>query len=262
MSRDIDALGEKLSPENLKRQAKEAITGKAQDVVSNVGDHARDTGSRLFELFRENPLPVVAAGLGAVWFFQQRNRSEISGDRMARFAYTGPERRGTGLRERISEGTEGIRERAGEFRERAGERLGELGHRARRQGSRARGGMEHMMEDNPLAVAAGVAVLGLCLGLLVPESERENRWMGRTRDNLVDRAQSTASRVKEAALEATNEVRQAVREEAASRAPEIKASVKDAAAAVGEQVKDAAGRVKEEAKRAAKGSGTRGSTQV
>ena len=118
------------------------------------------------------------------------------------------------------------------------------------------------MEENPLAVAAGAAVLGLCLGMLVPESERENRLMGPTRDNLVDRAQATASRVKDAAVEATNEVREAVREEAASRAPEIKATVKDAAAAVGEQVKDAAGRVKEEAKRAAKDSGTRGSTQV
>jgi len=269
MSRDIDALGEKLSPQNLKRQAKEAITGKAHDMVNNVGDQARDTGSRLFELFRENPLPVVAAGLGAVWLFQQRSRSEISGDRMARFAYTGPERRGTGLRERIAGTTEGIRERAEGIGERVGdlgrdarERIGDLGSRARRQGSRARGGMEHLMEENPLAVAAGAAVLGLCLGMLVPESERENRLMGPTRDNLVDRAQATASRVKDAAVDATNEVREAVREEAASRAPEIKATVKDAAAAVGEQVKDAAGRVKEEAKRAAKDSGTRGSTQV
>ena len=269
MSRDIDELGEKLSPQNLKRQAKEAITGKAQDMVNNVGDQARDTGSRLVELFWENPLPVVAAGLGAVWLFQQRNRSEISGDRMARFAYTGPERRGRSLSERIAEGTEGIRERAGDLgrgaRERAGdlgrgarERLGDLGSSVRRQGSQARGGVEHLMEDNPLAAAAGAAVLGLCLGMLLPESERENRWMGRTRDNLVDRAQTTASRVKDAALEASSEIREVVREEAASRAPEIKAAVKDAAATVGAQVKEAAGRLKEEARQAAKDSGTRG----
>ena len=32
MSQNIDELGEKLSPQNLKRQAKEAITGKAQDM--------------------------------------------------------------------------------------------------------------------------------------------------------------------------------------------------------------------------------------
>ncbi len=192
MSRDIDALGEKLSPQYLKRQARKAIAGKTQDLVKNVGGRARDTGGRLAELFREHPLPVVAAGLGALWLFKPRNRTEIPGDR---------------------------------------------GSRARRQGSRAR---KHLMKDNPLALAAGGAILGLFLDMLVPGVERKNRWMRRTRDNLVDRGQTTASRVKTAALEATNEVRQAVREEATSRAPEIKATFKDAA----------------------RGSGTRGTTQV
>ena len=37
---------------------------------------------------------------------------------------------------------------------------------------------------------------------LLPESERENRLMGSTRDTLVDRAKTTASRVKDAAVEA------------------------------------------------------------
>lgn len=275
MSQNIDELGEKLSPQNLKRQAKEAITGKAQDVVNNVGDQARDTGSRLFDFIRENPLPVAAVGLGAVWLVQQRNRSEISGDRMARFAYTGPERRGTGLRQRVGEATSGLTERAGEIAGSARERVGDLGSgarerahdlgvRAKEQGRRARGGLDRMMDENPLAVAAGAAVIGLALGLLVPESERENRLMGPTRDNLMDRAQTTAERVKDAAVEATHDVREVVREEAASRAPEIKSTIKDAAAAVGSQVKDAAGRVKEEAKQAAKESksGGRGTSTV
>jgi ElaB/YqjD/DUF883 family membrane-anchored ribosome-binding protein len=286
MSRDIDALGEKLSPENLKRQAKDAITGRAQDVVNNVGDQARDTGSRLFDFIRENPLPVAAVGLGAVWLIQQRNRSEISGDRMARFAYTGPERRGSGVRqrladragdvrERIGETTSGLTERAGEMAGSARERVGDLGtgarerahdlsERARERGRRARSGIDRMMDENPLAIAAGATILGLALGLLIPESERENRLMGSTRDNLVDRAQTTAQRVKDAAVEATNEVREVVREEAAYRAPEIKSTIKDAAASVGSQVKDAAGRVKEEAKQAAKesGSGGRGTNPV
>jgi ElaB/YqjD/DUF883 family membrane-anchored ribosome-binding protein len=388
MSQNIDQLGEKLSPENLKRQAKDAITGKAQDMVNNVGYQARDTGSRVFDFIRDNPLPVAAVGLGAVWLVQQRNRSEISGDRMARFAYTGPERRrdysayaGSGSSGRegqfdqsafgtssFSEGTsqyEGRRERADEFgfyeseesqrarrlpgmvrenplllaalgfgaawllqqrgrgelsgdrmasgtygerrgsgiggriaeraghikdtvseaasnvaeragelaggaRERAGdlagsarervsnvgtgarERAGNLGSRARERTQRARGGLEHMMEDNPLAVAAGAAILGLTIGLLVPESDRENRLMGPARDNLVDRAQTTARRVKDAAVEAGQEVREVVREEVQYRAPEIKSTLKDAAKSVTSEVKDAAGRVKEQAKQAAK----------
>jgi len=278
MSQNIDQLGEKLSPQNLKRQAREAITGKAQDVVSNVGDQARDTGSRVFDFIRENPLPVAAVGLGAVWLLQRRQRAEeienVSGDRMARFAYTGPERRREGITHRIADRASHLKEsvggaastaaeRAGEWagsaRERASDlgtgarrRMGDLGSRAREQTRRARGGIEHTMNDNPLALVAGAAILGLAVGLLVPESQRENRLMGSTRDNLVDRAKTTASRVKDAAVEAGQEVREVVREEVQYRAPELKSTLKDAAQAVTAEVKDAAGRVKEQAKQAAK----------
>ena len=55
--------------------------------------------------------------------------------------------------------------------------------------------LERLAEENPLAVAAGVAVLGLACGLLIPESEREQRLMGPVRDDLVHRAQETASHV-------------------------------------------------------------------
>ena len=237
MGRDIDALGERLSPENLKRQAKEAITGKAHDMVNNVGYQARDTGTRLFDFVRDNQLPVAAVSVAANCLSQQGNRiAERAGE----------------VRERAGE----IAGRAGELAGTARERVSDFGSTAREragdQARRARGGFDRMMEESPLAVAAGATILGLLIGLLVPESERENRLMGPTRDNLVDRAQTTAQRVKEVAIEAGNEVREAVREEASSRAPEIKSTLKEAAATVGAQVKGAAERVKEEAKQAAK----------
>jgi gas vesicle protein len=285
MSRDIDELGERLSPDNLKRQAKEAITGKAHEVVSNVGAGARRTGFRMMDFIQENTSLVAAMGLGAVWLIQQRNRSEISGDRMARFAYTGPERRGNGLTSRLADragevrhaigdkvgsATESVSERAGELRDRARERAGdladraeeigsgarerarELGQRAQEQTRRARSGLERLMEDNPLAVAAGVAVIGLAAGLLVPETERERRAMGPVRDDLAERAQTTATRIKDAAVEAGQELKDSVQEEIKFRAPEIKSTLTDAAQTVKEQVKESAGRVKEEAKQAAK----------
>jgi ElaB/YqjD/DUF883 family membrane-anchored ribosome-binding protein len=267
VSQNIDELGERLSPDNLKRQAKNAITGKARDIAHTAGERTRDTGFRMMDFIQENTSLVAAMGLGAVWLIQQRNRSEISGDRMARFAYTGPERRSEGLlgrmADRASSMREGMSATASDVGERARERVGEIGgevrERARDLGSkakdrsrRARGGLERLVEDSPLAVAAGVAVLGLAAGLLVPETEREQRLMGPARDDLMQRAQTTASRVKDAAMEAGQELRETVREEVSGIAPDIKASVKDAAQAVGEQVKEKAGRVKEEAKQAAR----------
>ena len=285
MSRDIDELGDRLSPDNLKRQAKDAITGKAHEMVSNVGAGARRTGFRMMDFIQENTSLVAAMGLGAVWLIQQRNRSEISGDRMARFAYTGPERRGSGLTQRIADragdvrhaigsavgsATETVSERAGELREQARDRAGDLaeraeelgsgarerardlGHRAQEQTRRARGGVERLMKDNPLAVAAGIAAIGLAAGLLVPETERERRSLGPVRDDLAERAQTTASRIKDAAVEAGQEVKDAVQEEIKFRAPELKSTLSDAAQTVTQQVKESAGRVKEEAKQAAK----------
>lgn len=285
MSRDIDELGERLSPDNLKRQAKEAITGKAHEVVNNVGAGARRTGFRMMDFIQENTSLVAAMGLGAVWLIQQRNRSEISGDRMARFAYTGPERRSSGVGHRIADragemrhaigsavgsATEDVSERAGELRDRARERAGdlaeraeelgsdarrrarELGQRAQEQTRRARSGMERLMEENPLAVAAGVVVIGLAAGLLVPETERERQTLGPVRDELAERAQNTASRIKDAAVEAGSEVKDAVQEEIKFRTPELKSTLSDAAQTVTQQVKESAGRVKEEAKQAAK----------
>jgi ElaB/YqjD/DUF883 family membrane-anchored ribosome-binding protein len=261
MGRDIDALGEKLSPQNLKQQAKDAVAEKAQDMVSNAGQQARRTGSRLVEFVRENPLPVAAVGLGVTWLFTLRTRSEVSGDRMARFAYTGPERRTDGhtslgrrladrtarVREKVSGAAAEVSERAGDLADRAGdvvdrvqERAGDLSSTAKRrvqeQTQRARGGLEQMMEENPLALVAGAAILGLALGLVLPETRREQRLMGSRRDQLADRVQTTVDRVKEAAVEA---------------APELKSSLKDAAVTVGQQVKESAGRVAEEAKQAA-----------
>jgi ElaB/YqjD/DUF883 family membrane-anchored ribosome-binding protein len=252
VGRDIDALGEKLSPQNLKQQAKDAVAEKAQDMVSNVGQQARRTGSRLVEFVRENPLPVAAVGLGVTWLFTLRTRSEVSGDRMARFAYTGPERRTpagrTSLGRRLADRTAQVREKvsgaAAEVRERADDLGTAAKRRMQEQAERARGGLERMMEENPLALVAGAAILGLALGLVLPETRREHRLMGARRNRLAERVQTTAERVKDAAAEAGREV-----------APELRSSLEDAAASVGQQVKESASRVAQEARQAARRQG-------
>jgi ElaB/YqjD/DUF883 family membrane-anchored ribosome-binding protein len=270
LSRDIDELGNKLSPQNLKEEAKSAIKGAAQGAVSNVGEQARRTGSRLVEVIRENPLPVIAVGAGVTWFLTQRSHSEVSGSRMARYAYTGPERRqgdswqsGSGIRGRVGGAVSGVKDsvseaasdvagRAGELKERAGERISELGGEARRQTRRIRTNFEHAAEENPLALAIGAAVVGLALGVLLPGTRREDDLMGSARDQLVDRAEHTAERVKDAAVEAGREVKETVKSEIEQHKPEVKQAVQQAGESVKEQVKESARRVKKEAKDAAK----------
>jgi ElaB/YqjD/DUF883 family membrane-anchored ribosome-binding protein len=249
MSQNIDELGDRLSPDNLKHEAKSAIRNVAQDAVSNVGEQARRTGSRLVDVIRENPLPVIAVGAGVTWLLTQRSSSNVSGDRMARYAYTGPDRRqggswqhGSGLKDRVGETVSGVKESvseaaggikdragelatdAGELKTRAQERVSELSSRARRQTQRVKTNLEHAANESPLIVAVGATIVGLALGLLLPGTDRENELMGPARDQLMDRAEKTAERVKDAAAEAGREVKETVKAEIADRGPKAKES--------------------------------------
>lgn len=275
MSQNIDELGDRFSPENLKAEAKSAIRDVAHGAVSNVGEQARRTGSRIVDVIRENPLPVIAVGAGVTWLLTQRSRGDLSGDRMARFAYTGPDRRqgnwehGSGIKGRVGEAVSGVKdsvseaaggvadragelaEGVGEFKDRAQERIGELGGQAKRQTQRVKTNLQHAAEENPLTVAIGAAVVGLALGLLLPGTEKEDELMGPARDQLVDRAEKTAERVKDAAVEAGREVKETVKSEIKEHAPEVKEVMQQAGQTVKEQVKESARRVKNEAKDAA-----------
>jgi len=268
MSRNIDELGDRLKPSNLKEEAKSAIKDAAQGAVSNVGEQARRTSSRLVEVIRENPLPVIAVGAGVTWLLTQRSRSDVSGDRMARYAYTGPERRqGHGIKDRVgdavsgvkgsvSEAAGGVAERASELKDRAGETIDDWGNEARWQSRRIKTNLEHTADENPLVLAVGAAVVGLALGLLLPGTQRENELMGPARDQLVDRAEETVERAKDAAVEAGREVKETVKSEIEQHKPEMKEIVEQAGQTVKEQVKQSARRVKDETKDAAKKSGS------
>jgi len=277
MGQNIDELGDRLSPENLKHEAKSAIRHVAQDAVSNVGEQARRTGWRLVDVIRENPLPVIAVGAGVSWLLTQRSHSDVSGNRMARYAYTGPDRRQgdswqhgsgikgrvdeavSGVKETVSEAASGIKGRAGELagdvselRTRAEQRVGKFRGQASRQARRVKTNLEHAAKENPVIVAIGATIAGLTLGLLLPGTERENEVMGSTRDQLMDRAEKTAERVKDAAAEAGHDVKETVKAEIAERAPEVKEAVQQAGQAVKDQVKESAKKVKREAKDAVK----------
>jgi ElaB/YqjD/DUF883 family membrane-anchored ribosome-binding protein len=156
----------------------------------------------------------------------------------------------------VSEAASDVAERAGELKERVGERIGEIGGQARWQTQRVKTNLEHAAEENPLALSIGAAVVGLALGLLLPGTRREDEVMGSARDQLVDRAEETIERTKDAAVEAGHQVKETVKSEIQQHKPELQNVVQEASDSVKEQVKESARRVKNEAKDAAKKSGS------
>jgi len=98
MSQTIDAIQERLSPDNLKEQMKEqvreqfqevkatvrdATIGKAEDMVRNVGDTLDEARYGLMETIRQNPIPAALVGIGLGWLFM--NRQSAPGRRYNRY---------------------------------------------------------------------------------------------------------------------------------------------------------------------------------
>lgn len=84
MTRDIDAIGNKLNPRNLAAQASEKVT-----------EQMRDTSRGFFDLVREHPLPAAAVGASVAWLVSRSRSEGPSGRRFTGGGYGG-ERTGFG----------------------------------------------------------------------------------------------------------------------------------------------------------------------
>jgi hypothetical protein len=61
------------------------------------------------------------------------------------------------------------------------------------------------MDENPLAIGLIALAAGTAVGLAIPQTRKENEWMGETRDNLMDTA-------RHAVKDATDQVREVARD--------------------------------------------------
>jgi len=174
MSETVDAIQERLAPDALVEQAKEAMSevteravqeakeraqeairevtemareavreatvGKAEDMIGNATDTAKDTGESLIETIRANPIPAAIAAVSLGWLFTKRkrrgyydasyfnNRDYGYGESRGR-EYGYGDRRGTGYGE--SQGVTGkVTDKVGETANQAGEVLGDVASKA------------------------------------------------------------------------------------------------------------------------------------
>ena len=98
------------------------------------------------------------------------------------------------------------------------ERLASGAHDAaratRRTGRQAQNQLQRLMRENPLMAGAAAAVIGAAVGMALPETERENEWLGDAKETVMDRAQDVArdaaTAVQEAAGDMAGEVAKTV----------------------------------------------------
>lgn len=246
MSETIDAIQEKLRPGNIVSEAtdrvKSATTERVRNMVGSASESAqgameqtRHYAGEMMHGARQNAIPIAMIGAGLAWLLVERFRENDREYEYRGFRdYRGPYgrqyeqydeasgeyyRRGASA----SESEPGYRtdweqqQRARALtggvykpRSRVGETAAQARERAMRATRRGRSRLQHMINDNPLLVGAGAMMLGAALGMALPETEKENEWMGETKENVVDRAQdmarSAASRAQGAVGDVAGEV--------------------------------------------------------
>jgi ElaB/YqjD/DUF883 family membrane-anchored ribosome-binding protein len=81
----------------------------------------------------------------------------------------------------------------------------------------AQDNIQRGMQENPLAVGVVALGIGALIGLMLPSTEPENRYMGETRDRLVEQgqqmAQQVAQKVSNVAQEGLSAAKEAVQNE-------------------------------------------------
>ena len=215
------------------------MVDSASQTAQGAMDRTRHMAGDLMDRGPQTAIPAAMIGIGAAWLLIDRFRNR---DREYDSAYRRDYRSwGTGpgylqsdeyyrtsgswkpqYGEYGSEGhaAEGYRYDSGEqsgmsetmdrVSSRASEAASQARYAAMRTSRRARNQFQRLLQDNPLMVGAAAVMIGAAVGLALPETERENEWMGEAKENLVDRAQdmarNAASRAQEAAGDLAGEV--------------------------------------------------------
>lgn len=163
-------------------------------------------GEGWMDRVKDHPVPAALAGLGLAWLAMAgRSERDWERDPWDRSSPWEAEDEGSAMSsvtESVSGAASGVADTARRMTSGAREHGGEAAERMRQRGRRAQSDLERLARENPLAVGAGALLLGAAVGLAIPETERENEWMGEARDSMVDRAQEMAQKAAATAQDA------------------------------------------------------------
>ncbi|MQG94663.1 DUF3618 domain-containing protein [Pseudomonas sp. MN1F] len=203
----VDALEQRLSPGQM---------------VDRVLAYARGNGGEFFQnlgtTLKNNPVPATLTALGLAWLGLNQGRpfnpgpahqgpglGEKLGDAMATakdaFAHAG---------EAVHEASHKVRMKAHDMRDRASElgsdardsmganadSLQRSAHKVAQQTTALKGQFDHLLQEQPLVLAALGIALGAALGAALPSTDKEDQLLGASSDRLTDTLKSKGSEVK------------------------------------------------------------------
>lgn len=82
VAEDVEAIGNKLSPDNLKREAKDAIVNRVRERTTAMRYGVSHAGTSIADSARSNPLPIALIGIGIGWWLiDARKRANVARQR-------------------------------------------------------------------------------------------------------------------------------------------------------------------------------------
>jgi len=234
----------------VKTEIHDATIGRVERMVGNMKDTTRDASSTIVETIKSNPIPAALVGIGLAWLFMNKSSSAPTERQYSAMGYgynpqgngsqgygsqgygqwnnryqeqgTNPveavQQKAEQVMGNVSEAAGQVKARAGELVDQAQTKVENLSGRVQDQAQNMMYRSQGMFEDNPLMTGALAIALGAAVGLLLPESQRENELMGNARDKLMGQvsevAHSTLDKAQKVASETLHTAADKAQEEA------------------------------------------------
>jgi len=224
----------------VKGEIHDATIGRIEAMVGQMKETSRSASSTIVETIKANPIPSALVGIGLAWLFMNKSSSAPSEPRYASqsygYGYSSQGYGQMGTRLQGTSATDAVQQKAGQVIDSVTEAAGHVKEKAGEMVDQAQAKVEHltdqvqdraqhvidrsqnMIEDNPLMTSALALVLGAAVGLLLPETRREDALMGDARDKLVgqvsEAAKDTLGKAEKVATEVLHTAGDTIQEEA------------------------------------------------
>jgi ElaB/YqjD/DUF883 family membrane-anchored ribosome-binding protein len=216
MDRTLSAIEQRLTPGQLVDQGLDYLRHSgAAEFVQNLGGTAK-----------QNPLPIALTAIGIGWLMAL-GREPAQPSYGASTSDSGLRDKASGAMQSASDSLSSARDRVSGSMSSMRDRAGQMTESARQQWDRARGGVDYMIREQPLALGAIGLAVGAILAAMAPRTQKEEELMGEASRNLMEKAKETGSQqlekaqetVKQAAEKASTEGRHRPQGQSSSQRP-------------------------------------------
>ena len=188
LDRTLNAIEHRLTAGQLVDQGVDYLRHSgANEFVHNLGGAAK-----------QNPLPVALVGIGLAWLMALgRQPAQNYGSSMSSTSLqegmSSVRDKASGAMQSASDTLASTKERISGSVNTVRDRATQVTDTAREQWQRARGGLDYLVHEQPLALGAIGLALGAVLGAAAPRSRQEERLMGEASRGLTEKAKQMVS---------------------------------------------------------------------